>query len=129
MREIFRFCFEQLTDPLTLPLNPLAEWIILAVLHELVYLVAFSKVGDLYHSGIISGRLSGSLIHWVIRLIMFIVSWAGINAVIAVYMFLEKHWRMIIGIIGGTLFLAGVGVMVSRSMLRYRSNKTPGNNP
>ena len=68
MRDIFRFCFEQITDPLTLPLNPFWEWIILTFLHEVVYRIAFDKVGVLYRAGIISGRLAGSFLHWLLSL-------------------------------------------------------------
>ena len=56
MREIFRFCFEQLTYYLSLHLDPLVELIALAILHEFVYRLAFKWVGKLYDIGIISGR-------------------------------------------------------------------------
>ena len=91
MREIFRFCFEQITDPLALPLHPIAEWLILAALHKIAYELAFSKVGVCYRSGIISGGTAGSALHWFFRSIIFIAFWAAVNVVIAVYMFITEH--------------------------------------
>ena len=123
MRELFSFCFEQITDPLALPLHPLAEWIILTVLHKIAYKLAFSKVGDCYRVGIISGGTVGSALHWLFRTIIFIAFWAGINVVIAVYLFITEHWRMIIGVICGIVLLALAVVLAYKAFGKNRDNK------
>lgn len=123
MRDIFRFCFEQITDPLTLPLNPFWEWIILTFLHEVVYRIAFDKVGVLYRAGIISGRLAGSFLHWLFRGISFVIAWFGINFVIALCRFVAEHWLLIIGIVGGIFLLAAFGVLAYKIMLHNQVTK------
>ena len=114
MSEIFSFCFEQLTDPLSLPLSPLAEWVILTILHQLVYTQAFSMVGNLYHSGYISGRFIGSFLHWFFRAISFLVAWCGIKALIFTYRFVTEHWLMIIGAIASILFTMVIYKIVAK---------------
>lgn len=75
MSIFFKFMFERLTDPLGLPINALYEYIILAVIGAVAYGIAYSKVGDMYHGGLISGRTEGSFFHWLIRLILFVGLW------------------------------------------------------
>ena len=65
MSAIFKFLFERATDPLGLPINALYEYIILAVIDAIAYGIAYSKVGDMYHGGLISGRTEGSFFHWL----------------------------------------------------------------
>lgn len=123
MRELFRFCFEQVTDPLALPLHPIAEWLILAVVHEVAYQLAYSKVGGYYRAGIISGGTVGSALHWFFRSIIFVAFWWAINVVIAVYMFITEHWRMILVATGGVVLLVVVGVLMYKTMLQRRCVK------
>ena len=42
----------------------------------MAFSIAYSCVGDLYHSGAIDGRTSGSFLHWLIRAVLFIAPWA-----------------------------------------------------
>ena len=56
MSAIFKFLFERATDPLGLPINAFYEYIILAVIGAVAYGIAYSKVGDMYHGSLISGR-------------------------------------------------------------------------
>ena len=60
MSAIFKFLFERATDPLGLPINAFYEYIILAVIGAVAYGIAYSKVGDMYHGSLISGRTEGS---------------------------------------------------------------------
>ena len=48
MRELFSFIFDKLTDPLGLPIAVWKEWLILLILGELAYIIAFSVFGDMY---------------------------------------------------------------------------------
>ena len=118
MREVFRLCFEYLTDPLSLPLDPLVEWIILVVMHELAYRLSFSMVRDLYRSGIISSRLVGSFLHWFFRTTCFLGTWAGINFAIATYRFIAKHWLMIICAIGSILLILILAAFAYNNILQ-----------
>lgn len=73
---MFKFIFDLATEPLGLPIEWYYEWIILLVIGKIAYHVAYDKVGDLYHSGSISGRSEGSFVHWIIRIVVFVAFWA-----------------------------------------------------
>ena len=72
---MFKFIFDLATEPLGLPIEWYYEWIILAVIGYIAYLIAYEKVGSLYHGDLISGRAAGSFCHWIIRTLYFIVMW------------------------------------------------------
>ena len=116
MSELLKFLFEQATDPLTLPISPVAEWIVLLIINELVYRMAYGMVGDLYSSGCISGRAAGQLAHWPLRTLCFLVVWGIVSAVIIIGQFVVEHW---IVITVGILALVGLSIacwMVSRKV-------------
>lgn len=108
MKEIFSFLFERLTDPLSLPINPLWEYLILLVIGSIAYTIAFSLVGEMYRSGNISGGCLGSLFHWLIRLFVFVVVWAIAYGVITSIQWLTAHWMTIISILGMLAISASV---------------------
>ena len=66
---MFKFIFDLATEPLGLPIEWYYEWIILAVIGYIAYLIAYDKIGSLYHGDFISGRATGSFFHWIIRTI------------------------------------------------------------
>lgn len=105
MSEFLKFLFEQATDPLTLPINPVAEWIVLLFINELVYRMAYGLVGDLYSSECISGSTAGKLIHWFLRTICFYTVWAVANVIIVVGQFIINNW---LAILLGLLLLIGL---------------------
>ena len=88
---MFKFIFDLATEPLGLPIEWYYEWIILLVIGEIAYHVAYDKVGDLYHSGSISGRSAGSFFHWVIRTVVFVAVWAVTYGVIWTGKFVMAH--------------------------------------
>lgn len=69
---MFKFIFDLATEPLRLPIEWYYKWIILLVIGEIAYHVAYDKIGALYHSGSISGRAAGSFVHWIIRTVVFV---------------------------------------------------------
>lgn len=54
---MFKFVFDLATEPLGLPVEWYYEWIILLVIGEIAYQIAYDKVGTLYHGDFISGAL------------------------------------------------------------------------
>ena len=88
---MFRFIFDLVTEPLGLPIDWYYEWIILGVIGYIAYLIAYDKVGSLYHGDFISGRAAGSFFHWIIRTIYFIVMWAITYGVIWTGKFVMAH--------------------------------------
>lgn len=88
---MFKFIFDLATEPLGLPIEWYYEWFILWGIGEIAYLVAYDKVGDLFHSGSISGGSIGSFVHWIIRTIVFVVFWAVTYGVIWIGKFVMGH--------------------------------------
>lgn len=117
MRELFSFIFDQFTDPLSLPIDPLYEWAILGVIGLIAYFTSFRIVGDLYASGDIHGRFLGSLFHWTIRLLIFAAIWFMVYWVIVIGQWIIAHWTLLLG--------AGVACLVLFLIFGYiRNNRT-----
>ena len=114
MREVLSFLFDRITDPLGLPIAWYWEWIILAIITFAAYAIAFRAVGDLYDGGMISGSASGSILHWIIRLIVFVAIWAITYFVIWLAKLIFAHWILIVSILGGILVIAAITCLIVR---------------
>ena len=114
MREVLSFLFDRITDPLGLPIAWYWEWIILAVIELAAFAIAFRAVGDLYDGGMISGSTAGSILHWIIRLIVFVVIWAITYFVIWLAKLIFAHWLLIVSILGGILVTAAIVCLIVR---------------
>ena len=114
MREVLSFLFDRITDPLGLPIAWYWEWIILAVITFAAYAIAFRAVGNLYDDGMISGSTAGSVLHWIIRLIVFVVIWAVTYFVIWLAKLIFAHWLLIVSILGGILVTAAIICLIVR---------------
>lgn len=82
MRPIFSFIFDRITDPLGLPISPLWEYIILLVLGEIAFCIAWEAS---------PGGFGGSAIHWFVHIITYVAIWAAAYAVIATAKFVIAH--------------------------------------
>lgn len=124
MSAIFKFLYERATDPLGLPINALYEYIILAVIGAIAYGIAYSKVGDMYHGGLISGRTEGSFFHWIIRLVLFAGLWLLTYGAIQGYFFVTANWQiilMIAGSVAGAAMLCTLAVTAMRFFKKHRA--------
>lgn len=106
MREIFSFIFDTITDPLTLPIEPLYEWLILGIIGLIAYATSFCIVGDMYKDGNIDGSFEGSLLHWGIRLPIFVATWFIVYWVIVITQWVIAHWVLLLSVLGGVVTLA-----------------------
>ena len=128
MSAIFKFLFERATDPLGLPINALYEYIILAVIGAIAYGIAYSKVGDMYHGGLISGRTEGSFFHWLIRLILFVGLWLLTYGAIQVYFFVTANWQIVLMIAGSVAGAAMLCTLAVTAMRFFKKHRTVNNN-
>lgn len=103
MRELFSFIFDRITDPLGLPIEAWKEWIILLIIEEVAFRVAYSVVGDMYRSRAISSKFGGSFFHWVIRFVVLVVIWGLAYGAIKVWQFYTVHGVPVVRIAGGFL--------------------------
>ena len=101
---MFKFIFDLATEPLGLPIEWYYEWLILGVIGFIAYLFAYDKVGDMYHSHVISGRMSGSFFHWIIRAACFVGLWAVTYGVIWIGKFVIAN-KVLVGSIAGIILL------------------------
>lgn len=67
MSVIFKPLFDILTGNVAVCNNILYNYLIMLVIGEISFRAAFSLVGDAYDLGIIHGKTSGSILHWVLR--------------------------------------------------------------
>ena len=108
MRELFSFIFDQLTDPLTLPVDPLYEWAILGIIGLIARTVSFRRVGDMYRSGFIHGSFLGSLFHWIIRFLIFIPFWFVVYWTIVIGQWIVANWVILLCSLFGMTVLSVV---------------------
>lgn len=128
MSIIFKFMFERLTDPLGLPINALYEYIILVMIDAIAYGIAYSKVGDMYHGGLISGRTEGSFFHWLIRLILFVGLWLLTYGAIQAYFFVIENWQIILMIAGGVAGAAMLCTLAVTAVRLFKKHRTVNGN-
>lgn len=112
---MFKFIFDIITDPLGLPIDCYYEWFILTIIGIIAYMIAYQKVGDLYHDGFISGGAEGSFFHWIIRAICFVVMWAVTYGVIWIGKFVILHKIQVAIGIGGIAII----VLVLKLLIWY----------
>ena len=108
--------FDILVDPLSLSLSPIWEWIILLIIGEIAYNVAFRFVGDMYGGGWIQTSIGGSIIHWIIRLLVYFFAWFVTETAIQGTKWIYANRRILL-IVG----LAAFGVLIIYSVIRYFS--------
>ena len=108
---MFKFIFDLATEPLGLPIEWYYEWLILGVIEIIAYHIALDKVGDSYHSHMISGRMAGSFFHWVIRTLCFIGLWAVTYGVIWLGKIVMDN-KVLVGLIAGIILLIIIAVKV-----------------
>lgn len=114
---MFKIIFEFLTDPLGLPISSIYEYIILAVIGFIAYLISYELVGKLYAFDFIDGKFWGKFCHWTIRTIIFILLWAITYGMIKLYYLVKLNFQtaIIFSIILLIIaFVAIVGKLVVR---------------
>lgn len=119
---MFKVLFELATDPLGLPVDWYWEWIILFAINGIAYEIAWAKVRELYHSGLIFGSVMGSFFHWLIRLICFVIIWAVAYGIIWIGKFIIAHWKVVLGISVGIAAAILLG-RISQLLIRMYRNK------
>ena len=109
MREIYSILFALLTDPLGLPISPLWEYLILLVISEIAFRIAWKAS---------PGGFGGSTIHWTVRIIAFVIMWAITYAVIWAIKFIIAHWIPIVCVAAGIIII-GITVAIIKNRKDY----------
>ena len=95
------------------PLRGIGSGLFLQSLHSL-HTPLRSGLWVLYDGGMISGSAAGSILHWIIRLIVFVVIWAVTYFVIWLAKLIFAHWLLIVSILGGILVTAAIICLIVR---------------
>lgn len=111
---MYKFIFELITSPLGLPISALWEYIILLVINEIAFRIAWNAS---------PGGRWGSKIHWAVRIPMFIILWAVTYGIIALVKWLFLNWVLVLSIIGALIFIIGIIVMICSIKKRNRIRK------
>lgn len=105
MKVIFSFLFDRLTDPLGLPISPLWEYLILAVIGAVAFGIAWDAS---------PGGEWGSEIHWGVRLIAFFALWAITYAAIWLVKQIIAYWIPIVSV-AGAIAVITVTIIIIRN--------------
>lgn len=111
---MYKFIFTLLTDPLGLPISPIWEYVILAILNQIAFKIAWN---------ISPGGAWGSEIHWAVRIPAFCVMWVITYGIIWIIKWLTVNWVLVLSILVVTILV--VGIIFTILNVRKRRTKTP----
>ena len=94
MRNILSFLFDILTEQLGLPTDTLSEFLIMAIISALAGGIAYWAVGALYGNGVLHTKNGGSIAHWLLRAIIFVVIWAVAYGVLWFVALVKAHYDL-----------------------------------
>ena len=120
---MFKFIFDLATEPLGLPIEWYYEYVILAVVGFIAYIIAFRCVGSMYREGFIRSRDAGSFFHWLIRLIFFVIIWAITYGVIAFVKWFCANWILVLCVLGGIVLLAAI-IAITISFIKKKNTSS-----
>ena len=88
---MLKFIFDLITSQFSLFEDPLCNYVVMAIVGTIAFIIAFTAVGDLGFKGTL-----GSIAHWTIRFIVFVVVWFIFLVVINVIKFIKNNLISII---------------------------------
>lgn len=115
-----KYAFEYLTDSFSLLNNPIDDYVAMAIIGFIAYVIAYNLVGKLYSYDWIDGRRAGHILHWIIRLVVFVVIFYSAATVIRLYNWfhsLPDYKWLIIGISVGTII---IGIIVIKFLVNKK---------
>ena len=101
-----------LSLPLSLPIDPLWDFIICLIIGEVALRIAFEKAGEWGNSS--SERY---FLHWIIRILVWFALWILVCGLICFVRFTKAHWLMVLII---TCSVLGTGIT---AVIFYRCRK------
>lgn len=111
--------FNFFTYPLGLPIDTLYSYIIMLVVGEFAYRIAYSSVGKLYTKNIIQGSFNGSICHWLFRFPVYIIIWAVLYGLISLGKFIYSNWKIVLlvsGCVVATVIILAITELVKKKI-------------
>ena len=87
---MYKLIFDIITSPMGLPVEWYYQYIILSLVGELAYRIAFNRVGILKAEGYIYSSEEAKFFHWIIRLLVYVTLCVICRVVIAIFRLLLK---------------------------------------
>lgn len=106
-----RFIFDLITSPFSLFDNPFYNYIAMAIVGVLAFGIAFNIVGELGFRGKL-----GSITHWTIRIIVFVLLWFIFGIIIKLVTFIIANWIYI---------LISCSLILVLFLLKWYANNNP----
>lgn len=85
-----KFIFDIITSTYSLFSNPIYNYIAMAIVGSIAFAVAWNLVKRIGARGEL-----GSILHWTIRLIAFVLIWFIFSIIINVILFIKEHFVLI----------------------------------
>lgn len=110
MKVVLKPIFDILTGDVAICNNVIYNYLILVIVGEIAYRFSYSIVGYAYDNRIIRKKESGSVLHWAIRCVIYVIIAYFLCALIWVYNFvlIIPHWIwwfLVLSIIGTMIFV------------------------
>ena len=96
---------DYLTLPLSLPVNPILDYIITLLIGDIVYRIAFSYAKENARSG------ERYFVHWLVRIPLYFVIWLLVCLVILIVQFIRANWIWVL-IILGIIAVSGIVTLI-----------------
>ena len=110
-----KFLYDLIVSPFGLPINPVHEYIILAIVGGMAFLLAYRLAGRFG-----TDSSERKVLHWTFRIIIFIALWAIIRGVIWLYKN-PLYAAIVFGCI--VLFAIGIGIVLFIRRHKQKNSK------
>lgn len=118
MKTIYKFLFELLTSPLGLPIDAIWEYLILLVIGAIAFKIGWE---------VSPGGPFGSLIHWSVRGVAFVVLWAISYVIIATVKWIIANPVTILAIATAVIAIA-IGTYATIKHLKKKHHRVQAGN-
>lgn len=110
MGVFYKFVVENLLSTQKMFDNDIANLVVTGFILLVSFIPAWNSVEWLYDNKLISTRNSGSLIHWVIRLVVGLVIFFTIKIILVTILFVKTYWIQVV-----IMALLGIAICFSIS--------------
>ena len=107
---MWKLIYEILVNPLGLPIEPIWEYIILLVVGEIAHELAYWISPG--------GKVFGSLIYWISKLLVFVAVWIILYGIITAMQFVIAYWIWFV--IAGAIILIVTIIFIVRSKKKMK---------
>ncbi len=109
--------YDFITLPLSLPINPLWDFVIMALIGEIAYWAAYSYAGRNA-----SSRAGRSALHWAVRFPLYLILWLLVCIIIKIVNFIKANWIWVLISLGA---IAVIGVAIIVVIRKRKTAKKP----